>query len=223
MSSTAGRAPGRLPSGRHKLSREFVVSSQRDRMLDAMAEACAEKGYGQVSVADVVSRASVSRATFYEMFGGKEDCFLAAYDAILGNFMGSVVAAYQSEESWPDQVRAGIGEILTFMAAEPAFARMCMVEVLAAGPLALERYLAAARLFASLLDEGRTYAPERANLPSSLPRAVVGGGELAIRDAIISGRTERLPELLPDLLYAALAPFLGRDQALEAARRAAAG
>ena len=73
-----------LPSGRHNLPREFVVTSQRDRLLDSMAQACAEKRYAEVSVADIVSRARVSRSTFYEIFPDKEACFLAAYDAILG-------------------------------------------------------------------------------------------------------------------------------------------
>src|SRR5919201_6795907 len=69
-----------LPRGRHRLSREEVIASQRGRMLAAMAEVVAQKGYARTTVADVLSRARVSRETFYEQFSDKEDCFLAAYD-----------------------------------------------------------------------------------------------------------------------------------------------
>ena len=54
---SADQPSSRLPSGRHNLPREFVVRSQRDRLLDSMAQACAEKRYAEVSVADIVSRA----------------------------------------------------------------------------------------------------------------------------------------------------------------------
>src|SRR3712207_4871654 len=70
-----------LPRGRHAAPREVVWQSQRDRLLAAMADAVAEKGYAKASVADVIERAGVSRKTFYEHFANKEECFLAASDA----------------------------------------------------------------------------------------------------------------------------------------------
>jgi Bacterial regulatory proteins, tetR family len=73
----------KLPSGRHTLPRERVVRSQRDRLLDAMAEICASDGYGAATVAAIVARAGVSRKTFSEQFTDREACLLAAYDAIL--------------------------------------------------------------------------------------------------------------------------------------------
>src|SRR5262249_28796564 len=88
----------RLPAGRHKLPREFVVRSQRDRLLDAMAQACAAEGYGRATVAAVIARAGVSRKTFYEQFSDREDCFLAAYDAIVSQFIERVIAAYRQPE-----------------------------------------------------------------------------------------------------------------------------
>ena len=133
--------PSRLPSGRHNLPREFVVTSQRDRLLDSMAQACAEKRYAEVSVADIVSRARVSRSTFYEIFPDKEACFLAAYDAILGRFVTEVIKACDDPNlTWPEMIELGIEASLRFLAAEPAFARMCIVDMFSAGPAALERY-----------------------------------------------------------------------------------
>lgn len=210
--------PERLPAGRHGLSREFVVTSQRDRLLDAMASVCAEKGYANVTVADVAERARVSRSTFYELFRDLEDCFLAAYDAIYGRFVAAALSAYQREpeQPWAARARAALESMLAFMAAEPAFARMCMVEPLAAGPAALERYLSAVNLISAMLDEGRREGDRIERAPASLAKGIVSGAAEVIRAQILAGRTERLPELLPDLLYVALAPYLGRREALSA-------
>jgi hypothetical protein len=107
--------------------------------------------------------------------------------------------------------------MLAFMAAEPAFARMCMVEPLAAGPTALERYLSAVNLISTMLDEGRREGDRIERAPASLAKGIVSGAAEVIRAQILAGRTERLPELLPELLYVALAPYLGRREALRAA------
>jgi len=214
--------PERLPSGRHKLPREFVVRSQRERMLDAIATECARQGFAAVTVAHVVARARVSRQAFYEQFRDKEDCFLAAYDAILGQFLGAVIAAYEQKQlPWPERVRAAIQAILTFLAAEPAFTRMTFVEVLAAGPQAYERYISAVRVIAALLDEGRAQTPNGAQLPARLSSALISGAALAIREQVWAGRTEELQRLEPDLLYTTLGPFLGQHKALRTARSTA--
>src|SRR4051794_5075686 len=82
-----------LPRGPHRLARADVMASQRGRMLDAIAQVVAEKGYGAVTVADVVERAGVSRKTFYEHFRDKESCFLAAYDAGVDVLIATMRAA----------------------------------------------------------------------------------------------------------------------------------
>src|SRR2546423_10680376 len=129
-----------LPSGRHRLSREQVMASQRGRMLAAMAEAVAEKGYVGTAVADVIERAGVSRETFYEHFSGKEDCFLAAYDtgaeALLEVMGAALVGSRAGPEKRLDRVLQAYFDAL---AAEPAFAHTFLIEVYAVGPRALER------------------------------------------------------------------------------------
>jgi len=210
--AAAGR---RLPPGRHKHSREFVVRSQRDRMLDAMAQICAAQGYGGATADAVIARAGVSSKTFYEQFKDREDCFLAAYDAILAQFLGRVAAAYgQTEVQWPDRVRAAIEALLAFLASEPAFARMCVVEVLTAGERALERYDAAITALAGLLDEGRSLMRDPNAIPAGTAVDVIEGSAFLIREQILAGRTQQLETLVPDLTYAALVPYLGQHQAL---------
>src|SRR5215472_18473993 len=69
--------PG-LPRGRSRLPAPEVRASQRERLQRAVIAAVAESGYADVTVADIVRRARVSRVAFYAHFRGKEDCFLAA-------------------------------------------------------------------------------------------------------------------------------------------------
>jgi AcrR family transcriptional regulator len=206
----------RLPSGRHNLPREFVVTSQRDRLLDAMAQSCAEKRYAEVSVADIVATARVSRSTFYEIFPDKEACFLAAYDAILGRFVTEVIKARQAPElTWPEQIELGIEASMDFLAAEPAFARMCIVDMFSAGPSAQERYLSAVRLIANFVDGGRTQMPGREDVPKSVGTMVVSGAAVVIRAEIVTEQTQNLPDVGADILYSVLVPYMDREEALE--------
>jgi AcrR family transcriptional regulator len=206
----------RLPSGRHNLPREFVITSQRDRLLDAMAQSCAEKRYAEVSVADIVATARVSRSTFYEIFPDKEACFLAAYDAILGRFVTEVIKARQAPElTWPEQIELGIEASMDFLAAEPAFARMCIVDMFSAGPSAQERYLSAVRLIANFVDGGRTQMPGREDVPKSVGTMVVSGAAVVIRAEIVTEQTQNLPDVGADILYSVLVPYMDREEALE--------
>ena len=69
--------PG-LPRGRSSLPQQDVRASQRQRLLRSAIAVVSESGYQQVTVADIVRRAKVSRGAFYEHFANKEECFLAA-------------------------------------------------------------------------------------------------------------------------------------------------
>lgn len=148
-------APG-LPRGRHGLSRAEVAADQRDRMLDALAAAMAERGYVGTSVSDVIRRAGVSRETFYQQFSSKQDCFDAAF-TLAGDLLIEVLAAISDR---PGTVRerldVAIGTYLDALVEHPDYARLFLVEVYAAGIDAMarraERQSAIAGGLAVLLD-----------------------------------------------------------------------
>jgi len=129
-----------LPRGRHRLTREEVLQSQRGRMLHAMAHAVLEKGYVHTTVADVLSRARVSRETFYEHFRDKEDCFLAAYELSVEILLDTMAAAAPTRATTPHRrLRRVLTAYLDVMSQEEAMARVFLVDVYAAGPVALKR------------------------------------------------------------------------------------
>src|ERR671935_482733 len=84
--------PG-LPRGRSHLPPPQVRASQRDRLLRSVIAAVAESGYPDVTVADIVRRAKVSKNAFYQHFDNKEECFLAATGQGRELMMTQVVSA----------------------------------------------------------------------------------------------------------------------------------
>jgi AcrR family transcriptional regulator len=213
------RQPHQLPPGRHGLPRSFVIENQRERILSAVAYVTSAASYAEMSVEDIIVTAGVSRRTFYEHFKNKEDVFLAAYDAVTAQLVERVVAAIEAEDTFVDQCISGLRSFLEFVASEPAFGRMCMVEVLAAGPDAIKRRNDTMSAFAALIDHKANELLE-GNIPSPLTaETVVGGIYEVVYTRVLRGEIHDLPSLLPDLAYSSLLPYLGREAAQEARAR----
>ena len=117
-----------LPAGIEELAEPLVEHSQRERLLNAMARSCAKKGYGATTIADVCEGAGVSRATFYELFKDKEDCFHASMEVALADAMGRIVAVYSPDKPWATMVRDAAAAFLDLLAGRPSFARMALFE-----------------------------------------------------------------------------------------------
>jgi AcrR family transcriptional regulator len=209
MSATGQTPPLRvLPRGRHAAPREVVAESQRERLLVAMADAVAEKGYAQATVADVIERAGVSRRTFYEHHANKEECFLAAYDAGVSGLLEAIAEAEDAAAAQGGGLaaiaRAGTETYLGLLADNPAFARTFLVEVLAAGPAALARRDAVHARFAQRLADGyRAIAQRSGGLPeppSHIFRATVGAIHELVIERLLADGAQALPELLGPIL-----------------------
>lgn len=209
-----------LPRGPHALPRHFVVHNQRERLFDAMMRTVAEQGYHGTSVEAVLRRAGISRLTFYQQFADKEDCFLQSYDAAVGQLTAIVVEAYGQPKRWADRIRMALDALLETLCNEDDLARMAMVEVLAAGPRAIARYSDAVSSFIPLFQPGRTETRYGGQLPPEAERVIVGGIASVIAHRVAAGEGKRIRELLPELLYFALAPFIGSARAARAADRA---
>jgi AcrR family transcriptional regulator len=208
----------RPPPGRQQLSREFVAQHQRARIIAALAEETAAKGYRAVTVADIVRRAGIARNTFYENFSSKEGSFLAAQDFAVKEALRRVVDAASRVDSWQARVDAGLAAFLHYVASQPALARTCVVEALSAGPAALARYEESLQSFIPLFRIGRKVSPQGDELPATLEETIIGGVFWIIYQRIILGETEQIEQLLPELVEFALTPYIGAT----AARRASA-
>jgi AcrR family transcriptional regulator len=196
-----------------------VARNQRARILVAVAEAVTESGYAQMSVEDIVRRAGVSRRTFYEQFESKDVAFLSAFDDGAKLLLASVRHAVEGERTFPGRVIAGFGTFLEVLAASPTFAQLCIVEVLAAGPEAIDRRTQVMGEFAKLIDENAQLLPNRPRLPALTAEAIVGGVYEAVFRRVAAGAPDTLPELLPDVIELALMPYIGEKVAVTTAQK----
>jgi AcrR family transcriptional regulator len=214
MSTERAMQPYRpLPRGRHGLPRETVTESQRTRIIDSMVSAVADRGYGETRVVDVVERAGVSRATFYDLFDDLEDCFLATYDYVSARVLETATAAFNERPGavWPQRVRAATAAVLELYASWPEAARFATVGVLAAGPKALLRRGATIRRLAELVDAGRDELG--VGLPDGVSLAIMGGVQELLLAELISGDASDLPSRVPEIVYWITLPFLGPEAA----------
>lgn len=207
------RLPHQLPPGRHGLSRDFVATNQRERMLDAVADVVSFQGYAAMSVEEIVSAAGVSRRTFYDHFSGKEEAFLQAFDQVAGELLRRVNAAYEGSDGFGEAVVACLREFLEFAADEPRFADMCIVEVLAAGPAAIERRNAVLSQLIELLERAARSVPGGLHPRPLRARTVIGGIYEVVYSRVLQGQAGELPALLPDLAYSVMLPYLGHERA----------
>jgi AcrR family transcriptional regulator len=212
-------ASPRLPAGRHGLPREFIAQNQRERIITALVDTVAERGYNATTVAHITKAASVSRRTFYEHFDDKEACFLAAYEMVADHIRDSMQVAAEAFEEWPQKVRAALATMLRFLAGEPELARICMIEPIAAGGEIAARHRASMQGFVEILKAGRPEHSGERPLPEATEETLVGGILSLIVREISAGRTGKLEELLPDLVELTLAPYVGAEEAERLARQ----
>ncbi len=189
-----------LPRGRHGLTREEVAEAQRERMLRAMAQAVAERGYAKTPVAEVLRRAGVSRETFYEHFANKEECFIAAYHGAAGIVLGAVAGetgAASGTASFAERLDRGLARYLALLASEPAIARTFLVEVYAAGPEALAQRVVVQRRFTAAVAAlvGASTDAQRFGC-----EALVGAISALVTQRVCDGRFDELEALHAPLL-----------------------
>lgn len=194
-----------LPRGPHQLSRQDVEASQRRRIRDAMVAEVGERGYVATSVAHIIARAGVSRATFYQFYADKEDCFLDAFDTAGQMISQSLLTALTPEGTGPkaslrQRLEQGIGAYLAALASHPAAARTFLVESYAAGPAAIQKRQQALETLAELLAARLTPAA-----PSGFAlRLFLHGVSAMVSMLVGAGRSEELTSLTAPLVQTAL-------------------
>ena len=208
------RADGRFPAGVRTLPPDLVKAVQRERLLAAMIGAVTESGYSTLTVQNVLTRAGISRPTFYEQFEDKEDCFLAAFDASAKRMRESIEAGVaDSGPGWREQLRSGIAALLRFIAEEPGEARVVIVEARASSPGGLRRRDELLDHYAACIDT--LVREDLDETPSAIAAAgIVGGIESVLYARLQKGESD-LDALLPSLMYFAVLTYAGREVAGE--------
>jgi AcrR family transcriptional regulator len=196
--------PEPLPRGRHNLSRADVRESQRRRLITAMLDQVAEKGYPATTVGDVVSAARCSRNAFYELFEDKEACYIAASDQTGAELLAALASAAATEDSWRGALRSGTRSYLKWWVDNPGYAAAYLVHLPAAGERALEQrdrvYADFAAMFAGLAARARAEQPLLPPLPPLAPRLLVMAITELIAQEVREGRVKDLMKVEDELV-----------------------
>lgn len=197
-------------------------SDQRDRVLQEILGELADRGYEEMSVERACANAGVELAEWTREFSGKDECLFAAYDRLTDQVVERTSAGCTSAEPWPERVRVGLEALLTAMAAHPRMALAITRAFPGIRPSAYERYVALLGRFVPFMHEGREYSEVDEELPGEVELLAVGAAEAIIFNEVEAGRAERLPAMLPEILFSVLVPFLGPERAADEMRSAAA-
>ena len=206
------RAPDEVPIvplGRHGLAPDVVAAHQRERLFEATVELVAKRGYRDTSIDQIVKAARVGYVAFYDLFEGKEDCFLAAFDRIVQEAVEAVAEAVAEEQEWPRQIATGLACLIDQAVADPKRARLALVEVQAASPAAYARYEEAIDRAAPKLREGRKLSPEAARFSETLEEATLGGITWIVRQRLVRAELKQAESLLEEAIQIALSPYIG--------------
>ncbi|HET6997120.1 MAG TPA: TetR/AcrR family transcriptional regulator [Solirubrobacterales bacterium] len=194
-----------------KLAPETVP--KRQAILEGMLEAVGAEDYERTSVRTVLDRTGVYRQAFYDNFADKDDCYLQAYDAGVERVEGLILAAAAGESTWMGQLRAGLAALLDFLDAEPNIGRALIVEVHAAGPVALEKRGAAMKRVNAFLNRAREEAGDGQVPPAIAGEGVAAGIHAVIHSRLATGSKEDFRQLLPEFMYFAVMPYFGAERA----------
>jgi AcrR family transcriptional regulator len=190
--------------------------SQRDRIIDAIIDSCAEKTYGGTTIGDIVNRAHISRSTFYKHFEDKRACYDAAIEHCIAQLQEVAACAHSADDDPSDSVRESAAAVLRALAARPGLAQLLTGDAVAVEPLLIERYRKAT---IPAIEE--LWKKSGAELVGHInPRLAFGRGQVLIFNQIAAGDADRLLDLLPEIVYLAVSPFGGHEEAIRQAQLA---
>lgn len=202
-----------IPAGREKLSRDVMEEHQRTRVTEAAIGVFAEKGYPATTVDDLVNAARVGVGSFYALFGGKEECLVAAYETLTKEARAEAIAAASSAAAWGAQVAAGLRALLKWVQREPVKARIALIEIQSAGPSALRSYEETLDAVAGFLALGREVGDRSRPLPETLEHTTVNGIAWLLYRRLSTRDAASLDSLFGELGQLILAPYLGEERA----------
>jgi AcrR family transcriptional regulator len=195
---------------------------QRARLIGAAVPVVDEMGWSSVTVADIASRARVSRRTFYDLFANREDCLLAMLDDAVARVEQDLAQAdLKNDTSWVERVRTGLWTILRFLDCDPVLARVCVVQSARGPRRVLEAREALLAGLTGMLDEGRTQNARSAQIPALMAEGLVGAALAIVYKRVLSGEPAPLTDLHGDLVGMIVLPYLGSAAASRERKRSA--
>lgn len=191
---------------------DIGAQSQRQRILGALTKCCAEKTFPKATIADIVENAAISRATFYKHFENKQECFDAAVALFLTELAAAATEAYSEVDPPAEALRGAIAAVLGLLAAKPAYAKLVLIETTVIDPAIIGGYRDAVIETLEAEWKSEKTGSKRSGADT---RIAFGRVQVLLAERIAASQAKELPLLQPELVYAALLPFVGHDDALK--------
>jgi len=187
------------------------VNGKHQRILQGMLEAVGTQGYERATAQDAIAAAGIYRQAFYDSYRDKEDCYLQALEAGSAWVELAMREAAAGETTWRGQLRGALTGLLGFLDRQPAVGRALLVEVHAAGPLAVQKRTEAMERASAAMDLAREESDNGA--PAISAEAVAAGILAVLHSRLAANQTSGFTRLLPELMYLAVLPYFGADVA----------
>jgi AcrR family transcriptional regulator len=204
------RRPRRSPDPR---PRGFMARNPHERIQSATARAVTAHGYAETTVEDICVEADIPEKAFYEHFKSKQEAAMSALETSVDQVMLELRETFNAASSWPEAIWDTTDTALDWMAHEPAFARLALVEILAAGEAALELLQSLMDAFAMFLEPGYELVPEKAASRRLVDETVANAIFGLLNEHIVREGAESVAVLHPELVRGIISPFLGAEQA----------
>ncbi len=201
-------APGPLRAVRSWEEVAPDTSADAD-VLEAMLLTAGEQGYAKATVREVAERARITQNRFHARFGSKEACFARAYEEAAERLASQLLAACEEASGWRDGFRAGLAELLRFVAEQPLLAKALLLEVRAARGDAWVAHQRQVERLTAALDTARSEPGARPGARPMTAGFIVGSIEESLSIELAAGRTADAEHLLPDLTRLAFLQLFG--------------
>lgn len=186
------------------------------QIREALLALVDERGYEDVTVADVVERADVEQAEFDRLFAGKEELCVAVFDDIATMAQGGVLAAFEAGDGWRESLRASAYAMVRYMRDHPREVGYGALHILAAGDLAQVYREQQLQQWVDLIDLGRQELEDPASMGRGVAEGVLGAiNALLVKELEKGEETAALEQFVPELMYIAVRPYLGHEVAKE--------
>lgn len=213
-------APRHPPQAAPKTTLSAAATEHRQRLLDGLAEALGDQAFADITIADIVARARVSKRTFYEQFASKEACLLGLGERLCDQTLALIAANYQFDEDWVTQLRKVTHAYLSSLESQTAVMRAAYIEMMTIGPegLALRRRMGErfGQFLIMQVEAFRAVEPSKRPLTPALATAVIGGINELILQAIERGEAHQLSSLTPTVTEFVQAVIQSLEVPLEA-------
>ncbi len=203
-------APGPLRAVRSWEEVEPDRSADAD-VFEAMLLSAGEMGYAKTTVREVAERARITQDRFHRRFGSKEACFARAYEGAAEDLAKQVRDACAEAVSWREGFRAGLTELLRFVAEQPLLAKALLIEVRAARGGAWLAHQRQLEQVTAALDTAREEPGARPGASPMTAGFVAGAIEESLSIEIAGGRAEGAQLLLDDLTRLAFLQLFGEE------------